>query len=137
MCSEHVSDGQEPWRINVLLIVKMKNTPWLIISSHHISYLSSSGWEKIGEIVHQQYGESVAWRGNLSTQEHLYLEETRYIKEESTLAVLEDNLPHIKLDSMIMGTIEMELIEVYMIQQLSHCETIASSLIAIAPNIGQ
>ena len=86
---------------------------------------------------HQQYGESSAWHGNLSTQEHPYLEQTRYIKEESTLAVLEDNLPHIKLDSMIMGTIEMELIEVYMIQQLSHCETIASSLIAIAPNIGQ
>ena len=64
---------------------------------------------------HQQYGESSAWHGNLSTQEHPYLEQTRYIKEESTLAVLEDNLPHIKLDSMIMGTIEMELIEVYYI----------------------
>ena len=51
------------------------------------------------------------------------------------MVVLEDDLPRIRLDSMIIGTIEMVLIEgtIYT-QQLSQCEMIAS---LIAPNVGQ
>lgn len=52
----------------------------------------------------------VARHGYLSTQE--YPRNEQDVTQQSTLVVLEDDLPCIRLDSMIIGTIEMVLIEV-------------------------
>ena len=73
----------------------------------------------------------VARHGYLSTQE--YPRNEQDVTQQSTLVVLEDDLPCIRLDSMIIGTIEMVLIEVRYI--LNNYHNVKWSL--IAPNIGQ
>ena len=65
-----------------------------------------------------KYEESVARHGNLSAQE--YPSNKQDVIQQSTLVLLEDNVPRMKFDSMMIGTIEMELIEVYDIHNNYH-----------------
>ena len=65
-----------------------------------------------------KYEKSVAWHGNLSTQE--YPSNKQNVIQQSTLVLIEDDTPRMKFNSMIIGSIEMELIEVYDIHNNYH-----------------